>query len=104
MIELPVESNLAIPVSEMSVIAMDPWSVFRTWKAPEGNGIGVIKKYFLEGDVHQVISADGKYMFYFADEKIEPNYDFVVTITVGYDPEKNSTQKTKFVTTPKPST
>ncbi len=82
-------------------MAMDPWSVFITWKAPESNEI---KEYYLEGDVHSIVVKDEKYMFYFADQNIKPEYDFVVTITVGYDSGQNSTQKTKMVTTPKPST
>ncbi len=93
-----------LPVTEMSLMAMDPWSVFIAWKAPEGSGIGSIKEYYLEGDVQSIVPKDGKYMFYYADQNIKPDYDFVVTITVGYDSGQNSTQKTKMVTTPKPST
>ncbi len=90
------------PVSTLTVIPLGPWSVFISWKAPQGKQ-ALISEYYLTGDVTATVPSSGqKYLFYFADKNIEPGADVAVSVFANYINGGKSPYLTTIGTTPIP--
>ncbi len=71
-------------VGEYTVTAMSPWSVFVSWKQPEGKSADEISEYKLTGGITQTRQPGDTYVFCFVDSGIMPGSSLTVAITVVY--------------------